>query len=947
MARITGSSSKNGYGFFVDVWDTEVKDGATNTSKVGYNLYIQNNGNRFSGSNYVVDMTINGTNYGTTKSIDTTTVGFGDACLILSGTSNAITHNADGTKSVSISASVSRSSYSSYDGGYMSLRGTFTLQKIDRYFSSTPVLTYVSATETTMNFSWSTSETCSKAILYKDGTAIQTKDSLNTTSGNFDTITGLTAGTSYQWYVKCTRKDSGMDSSNTAQAKSTYPYPSISSVAVGASNMEFTLPVPGTNITQTVTLNNPLNRTNITVYAKKDNISGTQFGSVSNSSSSLSSVSLTLTTNTMYSSIPNSTSGTVAYYCVYNDGTAHTSATVTGTFKTSASNCGPTVSANPTYTNTSGTTHTNLVGTDTIIQGKSSFRVTSPTITTRGSSTVAKYYFKIGSGAYENTGTTNYKNYSSTSLSGSVIAYTYAEDSRGYTSAVKQVTMRVLPYTAPTATITAARTGYTENGSITVTATRSTLSKSNATSTDTNKWTGNTSSHKISLSISPNTGTLAALVIGTTTASSTGTVSISTLNLNTSYTITVNISDEISTVTKIVSISKANPILAIVNNNRVGINKPDPAYTLDVNGNVGIAGDVQTEGANILINPNIPGSVNIYDNVNINDNMNLTVTGNIKVGDESTTLRSITLNGGGSAQNVSGYRLIGQCTIGTWHNDRITFMVSSRHSGNGIYSIAYGCNSGTVSAETIYCQIKYHGNTDCGSVVAKNTFQAYLKNNVLSFFYYFYDGDYCSILMLDRFYGFVPENGTWMTSIDATTYGTLKASTEINCPYPVGAIYMSIDSTNPEYIFGGTWEAFAQGRTLIGMGSNGTTNYTTVGATGGSETHSHDLSNHTHTSAAHTHNLSGDGWALLNPSAQSNFLWYRVKTVTAFNENARSQITGTANTQNLGTSDRGIELGGKTNSTTPGNTGGPSANYTSTNSSMQPYITVYMWKRTA
>ena len=38
------------------------------------------------------------------------------------------------------------------------------------------------------------------------------------------------------------------------------------------------------------------------------------------------------------------------------------------------------------------------------------------------------------------------------------------------------------------------------------------------------------------------------------------------------------------------------------------------------------------------------------------------------------------------------------------------------------------------------------------------------------------------------------------------------------CPYyPVGAIYMSVDSTNPGSIFGGTWEQI-KGRFLLGVG---------------------------------------------------------------------------------------------------------------------------------
>ena len=37
--------------------------------------------------------------------------------------------------------------------------------------------------------------------------------------------------------------------------------------------------------------------------------------------------------------------------------------------------------------------------------------------------------------------------------------------------------------------------------------------------------------------------------------------------------------------------------------------------------------------------------------------------------------------------------------------------------------------------------------------------------------------------------------------------------------FPVGAIYLSVDNTNPKEFFGGEWERIAQGRALIGAGS--------------------------------------------------------------------------------------------------------------------------------
>ena len=50
--------------------------------------------------------------------------------------------------------------------------------------------------------------------------------------------------------------------------------------------------------------------------------------------------------------------------------------------------------------------------------------------------------------------------------------------------------------------------------------------------------------------------------------------------------------------------------------------------------------------------------------------------------------------------------------------------------------------------------------------------------------------------------------------------------------YPVGSIYMSVNSTSPATLFGGTWEQIKD-TFLLGSGSY------TLGATGGSKTHTH------------------------------------------------------------------------------------------------------------
>lgn len=81
-----------------------------------------------------------------------------------------------------------------------------------------------------------------------------------------------------------------------------------------------------------------------------------------------------------------------------------------------------------------------------------------------------------------------------------------------------------------------------------------------------------------------------------------------------------------------------------------------------------------------------------------------------------------------------------------------------------------------------------------------------------------------------------------------------KAVTDlIDTIYPVGSIYMSVNSISPATLFGGTWEQIAQGRTLIGVGRgydvNGNAWESAVGTMGGEYFHTltvDEMPSHTH-----------------------------------------------------------------------------------------------------
>ena len=66
--------------------------------------------------------------------------------------------------------------------------------------------------------------------------------------------------------------------------------------------------------------------------------------------------------------------------------------------------------------------------------------------------------------------------------------------------------------------------------------------------------------------------------------------------------------------------------------------------------------------------------------------------------------------------------------------------------------------------------------------------------------------------------------------------------------YPVGSIYMSINSKNPSELFGGTWERIAKGKTLVGVDESDT-DFNTSQKTGGEKTHTltiNEMPSHTH-----------------------------------------------------------------------------------------------------
>ena len=124
--------------------------------------------------------------------------------------------------------------------------------------------------------------------------------------------------------------------------------------------------------------------------------------------------------------------------------------------------------------------------------------------------------------------------------------------------------------------------------------------------------------------------------------------------------------------------------------------------------------------------------------------------------------------------------------------------------------------------------------------------------------------------------------------------------------YPVGSIYINAGvATNPGTLLGfGTWTAFGTGRVIVGVDSSDT-DFDTVRETGGSKTDSHaltiaELPAHTHTVTMSTSDSDNDNLSEGNTSGTSS-------------HETSSTGGGQAHTHDI----------------------------------VQPYITAYMWRRTA
>jgi microcystin-dependent protein len=156
---------------------------------------------------------------------------------------------------------------------------------------------------------------------------------------------------------------------------------------------------------------------------------------------------------------------------------------------------------------------------------------------------------------------------------------------------------------------------------------------------------------------------------------------------------------------------------------------------------------------------------------------------------------------------------------------------------------------------------------------------------------------------------------------------------------PIGFIYTSVLPTSPATLFGaGTWVRIGQGRVLVGQDS-GQTEFDTAEETGGSKTH-------TLTSAempVHGHSIDHDHAEFDSGSDGNHTHVILRKSGSGTNTGV---VRGNATSQADGTTEAGGTHTHKVNVPALTGTSGTAGTGTAHNN-LQPYLVVYMWKRTA
>lgn len=166
----------------------------------------------------------------------------------------------------------------------------------------------------------------------------------------------------------------------------------------------------------------------------------------------------------------------------------------------------------------------------------------------------------------------------------------------------------------------------------------------------------------------------------------------------------------------------------------------------------------------------------------------------------------------------------------------------------------------------------------------------------------------------------------------------------LNAVYPVDSIYISVNPANPSTLFGGTWIAWGQGCVPVGVSANANdSDFGKVEQQGGERKHqliTSEMPAHDHRGTYtethhHTINIPGSGDSFIEIPSGTDAVEVQYKQTQSATL-ARNGSRPTGNQLDITYKEKVTALYGV-----------PSQGGNTAHNNLQPYITCYMWKRTA
>ena len=249
--------------------------------------------------------------------------------------------------------------------------------------------------------------------------------------------------------------------------------------------------------------------------------------------------------------------------------------------------------------------------------------------------------------------------------------------------------------------------------------------------------------------------------------------------------------------------------------------------------------------------------------------------------------------------------------VGSYPYSEIPYIERTFKNLNNLKGVKVSCSEFPSKNQCIYYNFKMTTEEPATTTyLTKTSATAVLKGNVLDSLNTYDHNNAPSVAAVRNYL----DSGGIVRQSDVENIVSQAVSNALLAAHPIGSIEINVSGTNPETYLGGTWEAFGVGRTLIGVGTGTDTNgtkhtFSSAELTGGEYTHKLTVTE----MPKHKHDINRPRWWTAEQSSETGGSVY---ASTATRPGAVTKPIG--------------EAGGN-----------------GYHNNLEPYITVYFWKRIA